>query len=77
MTATIAIEAITVRTEISDGMAGPVAARPGEVAEELQVDAADDVDGAGAEELDREQLRDLVGEQDRRRHREGEPPVPK
>jgi hypothetical protein len=53
-----------------------VAARPGEVAEELEVDAADDVDGAFAEEVDREQLPDLVDEEDRRRHRESEPPEP-
>ena len=50
------------KTEISDRVAGPVAARPGEVAEELQVDAADEVDGAVAEEVDGEQLGDLVGE---------------
>jgi hypothetical protein len=56
-------------------VSGPVAARPGEVAVELQVEAAEDVHGAVRERAGRHLLGGLIGEDDRRRDREGEPPV--
>ncbi len=57
-------------------MAGKVAARPGEVAEELQVDAADEVDRPVlGQQTGGELLGDLVGGDDPRGDSEGELPI--
>jgi len=53
----------------------PVAPGPGEVAVELQVEAADDLDRAVGKRPRGDLLGHLVGEDDRRRDREAEPPV--